>query len=133
MKIKNATINIYVDNSYHRNEVRFDIKDENAGITFIKWTMTHVNFCKALGKLAAVECDDLEVFKLDNLGKKQIHKKFEFEFPLDISIESAKELAPKVCPKGWTPDLYFGKQDSFFKKDNKSWARCTIRRWIDDQ
>lgn len=136
MKIKNATINIYIDDSYDHNEVRFDIKDEDSGITFVKWSMTHVNFCKALGKLAVVECKELEVFELDKLGKKQEHKKFEFELlgytGFGDRIQVAKELVTKVCPKGWIPDLYFNRQSSFFAKDDEQWARCIIRRWIDD-
>jgi hypothetical protein len=59
----------------------------------------------------------------------------EFEVPkwnTDISDkEQAMELAKEHCPYGWTPDLYFNSQDSFFYKDKKRFARTTIRRWVE--
>ena len=43
-----------------------------------------------------------------------------------IEIQEIK----KECPDGWTPDLHFSSQDSFFHKDYELWARTKIRRWV---
>lgn len=45
----------------------------------------------------------------------------------EVAIETIKT----VCPDGWTPDLYFGSQNSFFRENGKEYARVTIRRWIE--
>ena len=53
-----------------------------------------------------------------------------FEIPSGIfgkeRSDAAYECAKKVCPEGWTADCYFGSPGSFFDKDGKSFARCTI-------
>jgi hypothetical protein len=45
----------------------------------------------------------------------------------------AIEEAQRICPAGWTPDLSFSSQNSFFKRDGKQFARTIIRRWVDKE
>jgi hypothetical protein len=53
----------------------------------------------------------------------------------NISCKEAREIAietvKKACPKGWTPDLGFNSQNSFYTDEKgNTMARTTIRRWV---
>lgn len=78
-----------------------------------------------------------ELKGIENVGKLRESKTIEFEVPemLDTwSPEGVKRLnamADKACPEGWRPDYYFGSQSSFFHREDKYFARCTIRRWVE--
>ena len=61
---------------------------------------------------------------------------YNFEIPKEMSgyghnAEKLQELAQSKLTDGWIADKYFGSQTSFFSKDEKHYARCTIRRWVD--
>ena len=108
------------------------IRDERAGIEFVELTLTLEQYAQAISGLSCVPCE-VEVQGLENVGKRL--EVDTLEFPLgsseygDKRKEVAAKLAAETCPAGWTPDLHFGSQNSFFQRDGETWARCTIRRW----
>lgn len=112
-----------------------EIEDDQANTTFARITLTPEQLSAALSRQACVGCK-LEVNGLNKIGKKHENKNFEFEIPKELSTSSkSKELRIIAQSKlnggnGWIADSYFGSQDSFFIKENKNYARCTIRRWI---
>lgn len=90
----------------------------------------------ALGRLAHTPCD-IELYRLDRVGKKHESKSFEFEISADAVKDSY--LLDLICIESllksgmadWTSDNHYGLRDSFFEKDGKQYARVTIRRWVD--
>jgi len=116
------------------NGATIEITDRNANTTFAKAELTAKQWCQALSRLGHTRCK-LNVYGLDNVGKKHERKDFEFELPeslqdWDRDHELVADYAGKHAPKGWKADRYFGSQTSFFDKDGRRWARCSIRRWI---
>lgn len=127
MELKDAGVTILAG----EDKVTIEIRDREAATTFLKVTLTPVQFCQVLSRLSNTDCK-AEVFGLDRIGKKMEHKEFEFEMPdakWEERSEVAAETALRLCPDGWIPSSYFGSQDSFFKRDGKNMARTTIRRW----
>ena len=109
------------------------LHDDMSSVTFATATLNTEQVCKAFSRLS--HCDaTIDVHALDKVGKVMEHKPLIFEMPKDVEYsERAKiayDLALGAAPKGWTPDRYFGAQNSFFRKDGKDFARCTIRRWV---
>lgn len=117
----------------NREYTEIEIKDDLANVTFVKVRLTPEQFSAALGRLAYVNCE-LDLRGLDKVGKKHECKTFEFE----ITYSKTKEDLALACNEAlfaqgmyeWVSDNYFRSQNSFFKKDGKDWARCTIRRWV---
>jgi hypothetical protein len=120
----------------NREDTTIELTDSDASITFAKIRLTVEQLSSALSRLAYTECD-IELNGLEKLGKKMQHKEFEFELPRqNMSQRDSKELT-KIANKllsdlneGWSSDTYFGSQNTFFVKDGKTYARCTIRRWV---
>lgn len=116
--------------------VTLELTDEDAAQTFIKVTFTANQFVSALSRLGNTPCD-VEVYAIERIGKKHEHQAWEFEMPQvseilsrDTAQQTAISLATAYCPDGWTPDLYFNSQGSFFSRDGKNYARTIIRRWV---
>lgn len=109
--------------------LRIEVRDALSRAGFVDIFLTPEQVCMAFSRLSNTPCK-MEIRDLDKIGKKMEHKSFEFEI-LGEGKESAAIQAAKVCPEGWTPELYFGSQNSFFERDDKRFARCTIRRWVD--
>lgn len=112
--------------------VRMEIQDELSGEIFFRADIPSGAFCSMLGRLACVGVD-AEIRGLDRVGMKMEIDKFVFEMPsgdLAERKQTAIQLVQKLCPEGWTPDLYFGSQNSFFRDGDKPMAQATIRRWV---
>ena len=129
MKIE-ASLSILFNNGI----IELTIRDENAKIRFVHLSLTPDQFCNAaLGRLMNTQCE-ADVHNLDRVGLNHENSTHEFEIPKDFRYDTKKkniiDLAKKTCPDGWTADAYFGSQNSYFTKDGKDYARCTIRRWI---
>ena len=110
-----------------------ELYDSDASTTFAKVVLTPEQLSSALSRLAYTECD-IEVFGLEKLGKRMEHKKFDFEVPKDIDKKELAKLSQELIDKengGWISDGYFSSQDSFFTRDDKRYARCIVRRWLD--
>lgn len=109
------------------------IEDSNAATTFCEVTLTPEQLSAIFSRLSRVTCE-IEINGTERLGKKHECKTFEFE--IDQNEADSKEAqylafkANSLLTDGWNADAYFSSQNSFFKKDNKQYARCTIRRWI---
>lgn len=88
----------------------------------------------AISGLGCSQCDaTISYDAVSHIGKRMEMLPLVFEMPKDAwpkQKEIARKLAKEKCPEGWSPDLYFGSQGSFFNKEGKSWAKTAIRRWV---
>jgi len=128
MELKDCGISILIGETGTRIEVR----DNSSCTNFMRVELTPEQTCQALSRLSNTPCK-ASAHNLDRLGKTMELKTFTFEMPYN-GYQDRKTVAAitakKMCPDGWTPDLYFGSQDSFFTKNGKKMARTTIRRWV---
>lgn len=131
MKI-NGKITILINREF----TTIELIDDDSSITFAKIVLTPEQLSSALSRIACTECN-MQVYGLEKIGKTMEHKQLEFELPrMNMSSMDAKELneiAQKLLDKeneGWVSESYFGSQNTFFTKDGKPYARCTIRRWV---
>lgn len=131
--LKNITARVSLSiNGDHYGGTKLKIEDAASSLQFLEIKITDKQLALILSRMCSVECE-AKVNLLDKIGKKMEHKPFEFEMPKKSQWRDkkiAKVLAVKNVPDGWEPDMYFGSQDSFFKKDDKEYARTTIRRWV---
>lgn len=132
MKI-NATLTIQIKD----NTVELRIRDEDAATQFLTLELQSAEFMRALGRLASRPCILAELHGFDRVGKRHENKTFEFKLStndwMNKKNHAAAEVREAMNNEGlqeWVPDLYFGRQDSFFRKGDEQWARCNIRRWM---
>lgn len=115
------------------------IEDYNSNITFCKVKLTQEQTLAILSRQACVDCEII-TNGLENVGKKHECKTFDFEIPESMNeydfrnseegAEKLQQLAQSQLEDGWISDRYFGSRNSFFSKNNKHFARITIRRYI---
>ena len=115
--------------------VEITLEDSNASVNFATVQIGFAEFAQALTGRGSIKCQ-VRTTGLDNIGKRMEHKQIEFPLP-GATWENRQDIAMKVVadntPDGWTPDFYFRSQNSFFDRDGQTWARCTIRRWVDNE
>lgn len=130
IRLSDPQISIHADG----DSVVIVLTDSQARIDFATIELTPEAFTAALGRLSNVECSSLELSGLDLVGLVHENQWFEFELPAHADYSNEKKLAlamvDEVCPEGWKADHYFDSQGSFFRKGEKRFARCTIRRWV---
>ncbi len=128
MKLK-GKISLFINSGI----TTIEIEDDNANTTFLKVELTEENIVAALSRQFNVACD-LFVSGLDRIGKKHECNVFEFEIPENLTSskdeDELQKLAQSQLSDGWVAEKYFSSQRSFFRKDGKSYARCTIRRYV---
>ena len=128
MKIK-GKIPILINLEY----TTIEIKDADAGFTFCEIQLSPEQLSSVLSRLGQVPCV-IDLHGLDKIGKKMENTKFEFEIPVELRgsnhSEELHKIATSLLSDGWQADTLFQSQDSFFQKDGKQYARCTIRRWV---
>lgn len=117
-----------------RDYTTIEVEDELSGQTFAKVKLTPEQLSAALSRQACVKCE-LEVNGTDRIGKKHENKSFTFEIDKDDAgynhdPKKLQAIAQSKLDDGWIAESYFGSQNSFFAKDGKQYARCTIRRWV---
>ena len=109
------------------------IEDYNANIRFLQIELTPEQLSAVLSRQSSVKCQ-IDVNGIDRIGKKHENKYFEFIIPKELSssskVNELHDLAQSLLSDGWIADKYFSSQNSFFKKDEFQYARCTIRRWV---
>lgn len=129
------TLNGSITMLFNEHGLRINLEDQTSSITFATIELTANDVVQAFSRVVNVPCS-IEVRGLHKLGKKMIVSTLELEMPSDPLLASrSKEIAiqeaEKHCPEGWEFDKYFSSQGSFFYKDGKHYARCTIRKWVD--
>ncbi len=116
------------------DETTIEVEDKNSRTMFLRLKLNPEGLSAALSRHASVPCD-LEVSNLDRVGKNHEHEDFEFEIPnkaaLSRNWDELRELAQAQLSDGWIVDKYFGSKNSFFTRNDKQYARCTIRRYND--
>ena len=117
------------------SHISIRIQDENSRAHFVEVEISLADFALAVTGLSGVDCT-AKVKDLEKVGKMQETDTLEFVLPEDFPTysgdkEEVKKLAKEICPEGWTPDLSFNSQTSFFTKEEIKYARTTIRRWVE--
>jgi|GEM_PF-1844841 len=121
-------------------EIKISFSDDNSSIEFASARMSLVKFAECITGLS--HCEGIgEVRGLDKVGKKMEHDEIIFEMP-DHTYENKKMIAKEAGNKalkeqrtrdsGWVISDSFNSQGSFFRKDNKEYARASIRRWVEN-
>jgi len=127
MKLK-GKISILINREY----TTIEIEDDNANARFLTIKLTPEQLSEALSRTMCVDCE-IEVRGLEKVGKTHENKTFEFEIPKELASsrnsDKLQELSQSLLTDGWISEGYFSSQNSFFMKDDKQMARCTIRRW----
>jgi len=127
MKLK-GKISILIN----REHTTIEIEDENANARFLTIKLTPEQLSEALSRTMCVNCE-IEVRGLEKVGKTHENKSFEFEIPKELASskhsDNLQEISQSLLTDGWISEGYFSSQNSFFIRDDKQMARCTIRRW----
>jgi len=114
-----------------KEKILITVRDDKSRTRFLEIEMDYSTFAEVLTGASESECD-MQVKDLDKVGKSRETGSIEFKMPNTLTDRKqlAGEIAKINCPEGWTPDLYFGSQSSFFYKDKETWARTRILRWV---
>ena len=127
-------VNAKITMLFSEKGLTIEILDDDSRTRFLEVSLSPEEVCQAFSRLSQTTVTKCEVHGLDKIGLMHENKVFEFPFDWknthDDRKKVAAELAIKYCPAGWTPDKYFNSQDSFYFVGDKSYARCTIRRWV---
>ena len=134
MKLSDGRITLLVDSDERRIGMHIELYDFTSSTTFAKIYLNPEQMAKALSRLGYTPCS-IEMYNLDKLGKKMEHKPFKFKIKENLYFKDNKKklarIAKRKCPEGWEPDTSFDSQNSTFKKNGKTYAQTTIRRWVD--
>lgn len=114
-----------------------EIHDNQANTTFCTVKLTPEQLSHAMSKLGNTKCE-VTVHNLSRVGTMHENAQFEFEIPPNLSGSDHTDALTVLCNEklrdsgmeDWTPDIYYGRQDSFFELAGTSMARVTIRRWV---
>jgi len=114
-----------------RKLITIQVKDRESVTRFLDIEMELDKFAELLTGLSEVEID-FKVRDLERVGKVREEETIEFRIGSGFNDRKkvAIEEAKKHTPDGWICDNYFGSQTSFFVKDDISYARTTIKRWV---
>jgi len=119
----------------NRDNTSISIGCHESGMTIVELNLNPDQLSAILSRQGHVKCD--VIFNDGNsnkFGKKMENKYFEFEISKEVrsrkETNELHQIALKEVEEGWIPDMYYGSQNSFFQKDGKDFARCTIRRWV---
>ena len=129
MKLKDAAITILVNGEY----TEIELHDKLSGVNIASVRLTPDQLSKALGRLSYTPCEISVSSDFSKINKKMLVDRLIFPFN-DEGLYSnrekqAAEESLKYVPEGWEADGYFNSQNSFFTKDGKRYAACTIRKW----
>jgi hypothetical protein len=129
MKLINPKISILINSD--RTTIEFH--DDASSITFLRAVLSPAQTVQALSRLSYTDCE-VELIKIDRVGKVMTHKKHSFEIPKEIKHQRDVSKLISLCeatkPDGWVSDNNFSSQDTFFSKDGKDYAQTTIRQWV---
>ncbi len=131
MELKDAALDFMIN----AKETTIRLYDHVSNQTVVEITLTPEGLSQAMSRLSMTKCKAIvNEYSFSKLNKKMENKYLEFEINKDLRRGDEQELhalAQSNCPDGWTPDKYYGSQNSFFTKEGKTYARAVIRRWID--
>ena len=126
MKLKDAKISIL----FSEEGLHIKLYDNESVIKFCNIRLNKEQTCEALARMFHTPCT-MEVFELENVGKRRVSQPLEFEIHDRYDKELLEGLAKECCPEGWTPNLSFNSQGSFYRKNDIQWARTICYKWVD--
>jgi len=134
MKYLQGKITITRPNGYNCDYIEIQLKDVDSQARFVSAKVKYEDLMLALTGLSAMPCN-LEVNALDKVGKQIQRKALVFPLPKNTKYrdrEFAKAIAKDFTDDGWTADLFFSSQDSFFIKDGINWAKTHQYRYVEN-
>ncbi len=113
------------------------ISDDNASVRIIEIKITPEELSLLLSRRADLPVE-MNVYNLEKVGKTHEHARYLFEIPDELNSSTKSLELTELCIESlakdgmtdWTPDSYFGSQDSFRGSNGKYFANAVIRRWI---
>lgn len=120
----------------NRDKVLIQLHDPKARIEFAEVEIDPVSFVEAMSSLAERPCK-ITLAGLENVGKVKEQKPLSFEMKCPTHLwdehkDMAKAMAENRAPKGWTPNTYFGSQNSIvYKEDGVCQVNTYMYRWVD--
>lgn len=132
LKLDNCTISFSFLRGEDNSRVKINLKDKNSLIDFATVELNSDQFIQVLAGWMDVSCEEASFNSLDLIGKKQENSEFVFEIGKENyhNKQKTKIILEKNCPEGWAVFDSFSSYGSFFTKDNKYYAKSTIRRWV---
>ena len=110
------------------------VKDDESEITFVEIKLEPATLALVLSGLGSQPCK-ITTRGLEHVGKVQERQSIEFESPKNKDVAKANaeaELEKRgLAVGGWILADSFNSQSSFFQKDGRPHARCTIHRWVE--
>jgi len=132
------TISRVCSSNREEDIIRVSIRDETSSTNFTEIQLSLADFALCVTGLSCMKGEG-SVRNLDRVGKRMEMEHISFEIP-DCLYEERKEVAKKHGDKylvdkglsrsGWIVSDSFNSQNSFYNKDDKHYARATIRRWV---
>lgn len=113
--------------------VEIEIKD-NYGTGFQGKLIIPINlFMKAFAQRLVGQKCIFHINNLDKIGLEYIREEITCEIPdtYDNRKENAIKYIIEATPDGWIPCLYFDSQGSFYRKEDKLFAKTTMIKWIE--
>lgn len=112
------------------------ISDDNASVRIIEIKITPEELSLLLSRRAELPVQ-MNVYNLEKVGKTHENMRYMFEIPKEFRSSSKALELTELCIESlakenmsdWTPDSYFGSQDSFRESNGKCFANAVIRRW----
>lgn len=131
MKLRNAKISILIN----RDHTYIELIDNDSSTNFAQVKLTPEQLSSALSRMSHTDCE-ISLSGMERVGKKMEVSTLEFEIPFSPfevrdNYEEIHKIALTLSSDGWIPDNYYQRQNTFFKKEDKQYARTTIRRWIE--
>jgi hypothetical protein len=131
---------------FDNDGLSIEIVDSLSSVKIVKATLTPEQTVQALSRLNRTDCKITVAPNINVIGKKMIVENLDFLLPNGIDrystyspkireklFEEAKRLCAEKSKDNpsepWSPDNYFGSQDSFFSKGKEYWVRAIIRKW----
>jgi len=115
-----------------KKKILITIKDTSSRIRFCDIEIDYDKFTKCITGLSEVECDFV-TRSLNDVGKTKEQLEMVFKLPTSYYTMGKDRIifiAKNKIPSGWSCNLFFNSQDSFFNIDGRKYARTTIYRWI---
>ena len=124
-----------IQGAYGNDYFELRIEDEPSSKLILSVNLDDKQFAHMLSSRVANGLG--KYFESDaTVGKKLVvdHIEFEVVGHSDYSPkEEAIEQVDQHVPSGWVADKYFGSQNSFRQEGGKTFARATIRTWVDSE
>ena len=116
----------------NHNKIHIEVQCSSSRAKFLDIELTADEFGRLVTGMYLSDIN-IQVDKLDIVGKKKVAEPRSVEFPFDsISRESKEKWLIDNCQEeGWTVNPYLGSQSSVKHVDSKTFLNYTVYKYID--